>query len=106
MFARRWLAMAATLLVACAGKSEGSSPMGGDAGGSAGTAASTLSACDPLAASTASVQLDASLIVAAGEAKDGTVYVIYSDNRLFVGSGKQLEERVFSKRPALRHGYD
>jgi hypothetical protein len=65
-------------------------------GDGAATGASMLSACDPLAAITTSLQLEASLIVAAGEARDGTVYVIYSDTRLFVGSGKQLEERSVS----------
>jgi hypothetical protein len=93
MLAKRWLGLVATLLVACAGKSEGSSAVGGDAGGSAGTGASLLSACEPLAASTSSVELDASRVVAAGRAKDGSLYVIYSDHRLFVGSGQELVER-------------
>jgi hypothetical protein len=97
MRAKAWLGVVATLLVACAGKSAGSPAVGGDAGSSAGgtaTEASMLSACDPLAPITTSVQLEASLVVAAGQAKDGSFYVVYSDNRLFVGSGQQLVERI------------
>jgi hypothetical protein len=94
MLAQRWLGLLATLLVACAGKSEGSSTMAGDGGGGAATSADSLSACDPLAASTSSVQLDASQVVAAGRAKDGSLYVIYGDLRLFVGGDQELRERV------------
>jgi hypothetical protein len=94
MLAKRWLGVAATLLVACAGKSEGASAMGGDAGNSAATDASSLRACDPLAAITTSIQLDASQVVAAGRAKDGSLYVVYSGDRLFVGSDPNLVERI------------
>ena len=76
------------LAVACAGKSGGSSEPDGGAG------ASQLRACDPLAAITTSVQLEASSVVAAGQAKDGSLYVVYDGDRLFVGSGKTLEEQV------------
>jgi hypothetical protein len=99
MRAKAWLGLVATLLVACAGKSASSSAINGDAGGSAGgttTGASMLSACDPLAAITTSVQLVASLVVAAGQAKDGSFYVVYSNNRLFVGGGQTLVEQVVS----------
>jgi hypothetical protein len=70
--------------------------MGGNAGsaGSSATDASGLTACAPLAASTSSVELDESQVVAAGRAKDGTLYVVYGDNRLFVGSDESLFERV------------
>jgi hypothetical protein len=94
MLAKRWFGVAATLLVACAGKSEGSSAIGGDAGSGAEIGAGSLSACDPLAAITTSVQLDASQVVAAGRAMDGSLYVIYSDDRLFVGSDTNLVERI------------
>jgi hypothetical protein len=94
MLAKRWLGVAATLLVACAGKSEGSAAMGGDAGNGAVTSAGSLSACDPLAAITTTVQLDASQVVVAGRASDGSLYVIYGDNRLFVGGDTNLVERI------------
>jgi hypothetical protein len=94
MLAKRWLGVAATLLVACAGKSEGSSAIGGNAGNNAATGPSSLSACDPLAAITTPVQLDASQVVAAGRAKDGSLYVIYNRDSLFVGSDENLVERI------------
>jgi hypothetical protein len=93
MLAKCWLGVLATVLVACAGKSAGSPATGGNAG-NAGAGASSLSACDPLAAITSSVQLDASQVVAAGRAKDGSLYVIYNSDRLFVGSDSNLTERV------------
>ncbi|HEY5375626.1 MAG TPA: hypothetical protein VIK01_18230 [Polyangiaceae bacterium] len=86
--------MAGTLLVACAGKSDGSPAMGGNAGGNAAAGASSLGACDPLAAITTSVQLDVSQVVAAGQASDGSLYVIYNRDQLFVGSDTDLVERV------------
>lgn len=79
----------ALLLVACAGKSEDSAATGGSGGGADGR-----SACDPLAAITTTAQLDASQVLAAGKSQDGTSYVVYNDNRLFVGSGKTLVERT------------
>jgi hypothetical protein len=77
--------MGATLLVACAGKS---------AGGSAARGGSSFSARDPLAAISTSVPLDASKVLAAGRAQDGSLYVVYNPDRLFVGSGSNLVERV------------
>jgi len=68
--------------------------MGGDAGSSGASGASSLSACDPLAAITSAVQLAAAQVVAAGQAKDGALYVVYGDNRLFVGSDQNLKERI------------
>jgi hypothetical protein len=85
MLGKGWLGVAA-LLAACAGKSE-------DAGVT-GSGADSLRACDPLAAETTSVRFDAAQVVAAGRAGDGTVYLIYGDNRLFVGKGDTLNERV------------
>lgn len=89
-----WLGLLAIVLVGCAGKSEGSPALAGDRGGDAATSPDSLSACDPLAASTSAVQFDASQVVAAGRAKDGSLYVIYGDSRLFVGGGQELAERV------------
>lgn len=83
-----WPALVVTLLVACAGKSTGSSEADGGAG------ASKLGPCNPFAAITTSVQLDASSVVAAGQAEDGSIYVVYDDDRLFVGSGKKLVEQL------------
>jgi len=91
MLAKRWLGVAATLLVACAGKSAGSSATGGGAGNGAATGAGSLGACDPLAAITTSVQLVASQVVAAGRAKDGSLYVIYGDDRLSPGRKPDLQ---------------
>jgi hypothetical protein len=82
MLAKHWLGVAATLLVACSGKSDGSSAMVGNA------------VCDPLAAITSPVQLDASQVAAAGQATDGTLYVIYNRDQLFVGSDTNLVEQV------------
>lgn len=92
MTARCFLCVLATLLVACGGKSNGSS-MGGN-GGSAMTGMASLGPCDPLAAITSSFQLEASQVVAAGQAEDGSIYVVYDDDRLFVGSREGLLERV------------
>jgi hypothetical protein len=82
MLARGWLGLMAALLAACAGKSEGSP-----------TTETVLSPCDPFAAITLSVSLDASRVLAAGRAQDGSLYVIDRENRLFVGSDDALEER-------------
>ena len=87
MRASSWFGAVALLLAACAGKAEGPA-------GSGGASASGLSACDPLAASTSSVKLDAARVVAAGRATDGTLYVVYDADRLFVGSDEHLMERV------------
>jgi hypothetical protein len=93
MLAGRWLGLIAALLVACAGKSEDSTAMGEGGGGTA-NAVSSLRPCDPLAELTTSVPLDASRVVAAGRAQDGSIYVIYGDNRLFVGNDEKLTERI------------
>jgi hypothetical protein len=79
MFVKGWLVAVASLVVACSGSTDDH--------------VTTLSACEPLAPITTSVRLDASKVVAAGQAEDGSVYLVYGDNRLFVGSGQSLVER-------------
>jgi hypothetical protein len=86
MRATPWIWVVAALLAGCAGKSE-KAPTSDEPGGA------KLSACDPLAEVTSSVTLQASRVVAAGRASDGTLYVIYNSTRLFVGSDDQLVER-------------
>jgi len=49
--------------------------------------------CDPLAPRSSSVQFDASQVIAAGRDEDGTLYVAYGENRLFVGREPHLLER-------------
>jgi hypothetical protein len=93
MHAGRWVGLIAALLVACAGRSEDSTAMG-DGGGGTANAVSSLRPCDPLAELTTSVSLEASRVVAAGRAQDGSIYVIYGDNRLFVGNDQNLIERI------------
>jgi hypothetical protein len=93
MHAGRWLGLIAALLVACAGKSQDSTAMGAGGGGTV-NAVSSLRPCDPLAELTTSVPLEASRVVAAGRAQDGSIYVIYGDNRLFVGNDQNLMERI------------
>lgn len=92
MLAPRWLTLVAALLVGCAGKS--GDPTTGEASGGAGSGSSSLHACDPLASVTSAVQLEAAQVVAAGSAADGTFYVVYGDERLFVGDPDGLVERV------------
>ena len=82
MLAKVWFGVMAGLLVGCAGKSDGAA------------GPSVLNACDPLAAITTSVQLDASQIEAAGRASDGGLFVVYNRTRLFVGSDAALVERT------------
>lgn len=92
MRGRCWL-LTSCLALACAGRSERHAPSDEGTAGDSGRGALELEVCDPLAPRRAPFELEASQVIAAGRAADGSVYVVYQGDRLFVGHEDGLLEQ-------------